>query len=66
MSLSPHEQLVELLMPSLQHIEWNSCSSSGSFLAEHVITLGLHFLVGGSIMDIQHMIGTYICLIQGT
>jgi hypothetical protein len=66
MSLSAHEQLDELLMLSLQHIEWKSCSGSGQFLAEYVITLGLHFLVGGCIMDIQHMNGTHIRLIQGT
>jgi hypothetical protein len=29
MSLCAHEQLVELLSPNLQHVEWNSRGSTG-------------------------------------
>jgi hypothetical protein len=57
MSLSAHEQLVELLTPSLQRVEFNSRGSTGPILVEHIVALGLRSLAGGRIMDIRHIIG---------
>ena len=56
MSPSAHRNLVRLLDPSLQRVEWNSRGSE-PIQVEHIISLGLRVLAGGQLADIRHIIG---------
>ena len=57
MSLFAHDQLVEMLAPILQRVEYNSRGSTGPILVEHIVAIGLRALAGGRIPDLRHIIG---------
>ena len=56
MSPSAHRNLVRLLDPILQRVEWNSRGSE-PILVEHIISLGLRILAGGQMSDVRHIMG---------
>ena len=56
MSPSAHRNLVRLLDPILQRVEWNSRGSE-PILVEHIIGLGLRILAGGQMSNIRHIMG---------
>ena len=56
MSPSALSNLVRLLDPILQRVEWNSRGSE-PILVEHIISLGIQLLAGGQISDVRHITG---------
>jgi len=56
MSPAAHRNLLRLLDPILQRVEWNSRGSE-PILVEHIMALGLRVLAGGQIADNRHIIG---------
>ena len=57
MSPSAHRNLVRLLDPILQRVEWNSRGGSEPILVEHIISLGLRLLAGGQVSNVRHIMG---------
>jgi hypothetical protein len=56
MSLTAHTELVRLLDPILERVEWNSRGSE-PIQVEHIIGLGLRVLAGGTLSDNRHVFG---------
>jgi hypothetical protein len=57
MSLPACEELISLLAPTLQHVEWNSRGRE-PIRVEHIVALGLRALGGGRLQDLRHVIGS--------
>ena len=58
MSVAVHSQLVDLLSPLLQRVEYNSRSSSGPILVEHIVAFGIRALAGARLVNLHHIFGT--------
>ena len=57
MSLPACEELISLLAPTLQRVEWNSRGRE-PIRVKHIVALGLHALGGGCLQDLRHIIGS--------
>ena len=73
MSLEAFNKLVFILSPSLQRNNMYSCSST-PISPIIIVSIGIHYLVGGELSDIQHVFGVSVveayncieCFIEST